>query len=75
MCVLPPGQGTRVLYLVAGGTDAAGRIARHIWTLFLRAARRGKEVVCQTVRLLGLGGGGGREPGRNPNVGDNPALR
>ena len=23
-------------------------------------------VVCQTVRFLGFGGGGGREPGRNP---------
>ena len=44
--------------------------ARHTGTLFITGSGRGKGVVCQAARLMGFGGGGGREPGRNPiNVG------
>ena len=47
-----------------------GVTARHIWTLFFTRNMRGKGVVCQVVRLLGLGGGWRVGTGENPNVGD-----
>ena len=53
MCTLLQGQEMRALYLVAGGTDAAGHTARHTLCEATTGTSHG-----QSVKKIGMSAGG-----------------